>query len=218
MAELLGKQRFHQYLDAFGFGVPTGIELTGEAVGILRRPDDPGWSPVDLATQSFGQSISVTPIQMASAVAAAINGGILLRPHLVRAYIHPDGTWLHNERIERGQAISEGASALIRQMMTAVVDPGWYHPGKPDLYTAGGKSGTANVPIPNGTYDDKHVASFVGFAPADEPQILVLVKIDENADGETGTVAAGPVFANLVDASLAHMNVAPDSPEYARDR
>ena len=218
MAQLLGEERFHQYLDAFGFGVPTGVELTGEAVGILRRPDDPGWSPVDLATQAFGQSIGVTPIQMATAVAAAINGGHLLRPHLVRAYVHTDGTWLHNETIERGQAVSEETSAQIRQMMVAVIDPGGYHPGKPELYTAGGKSGTANVPIPNGAYDDKHIASFVGFAPADEPQILVLVKIDENEDGQTGTVAAGPVFARLVDETLAHLNVAPDAPSFARDR
>lgn len=217
MANLLGEERFHQYLDAFGFGVPSGIELTGEAVGIIRRPDDPAWSPVDLATQAFGQSIGVTPIQMATAIAAAINGGRLLRPHLVRAYIHPDGTWLYNETIVRGQAVSEGTSALMRQMLAAVVNPGWYHPGKPDLYTAGGKSGTANVPIPNGSYDEKHVASFVGFAPVEEPQILVLVKIDENADGETGTVAAGPVFADLVDRALSHLNVAPDAQSVTRE-
>jgi cell division protein FtsI/penicillin-binding protein 2 len=136
----------------------------------------------------------------------------------VRAYVHTDGTWLHNETIERGQAVSEETSAQIRQMMVAVIDPGGYHPGKPELYTAGGKSGTANVPIPNGAYDDKHIASFVGFAPADEPQILVLVKIDENEDGQTGTVAAGPVFARLVDETLAHLNVAPDAPSFARDR
>ena len=217
MAELLGEDRFLQYLDAFGFDVPSGIELTGEAVGILRRPDDPAWSPVDLATQSFGQSISVTPIQMTTAVAAAINGGELLRPHLVREYVHPDGTTLRQEKIVRGRAVSEGTSALIRQMMAAVIDPGWYHPGKPDHYSAGGKSGTANVAIPNGAYAEKHVASFIGFAPVDDPEVLVLVKLDENADFETGTVAAGPVFAELVDESLAYLNVVPDAASFARE-
>lgn len=214
MADMLGAERFHQYLDAFGFDVPSGIELTGEAVGILRRPDDAGWSPVDLATQSFGQSISVSPIQMTTAIAAAINGGELLRPRLVKDYVHPDGTVLENERIVRGRAISEGASALIRQMMAAVISP--FHPGEPDDYTAGGKSGTANVAIPNGAYAEQHIASFVGFAPADDPEILVLVKLDENADGETGTVAAGPVFAHLVDEALAHLNVMPDAPSVSR--
>ncbi|MCA9852332.1 MAG: hypothetical protein KC482_01815, partial [Dehalococcoidia bacterium] len=89
--------------------------------------------------------------------AAAINGGELLRPHLVREYVHPDGTTLRQEKIVRGRAVSEGTSALIRQMMAAVIDPGWYHPGKPDHYSAGGKSGTANVAIPNGAYAEKHV-------------------------------------------------------------
>jgi cell division protein FtsI/penicillin-binding protein 2 len=210
MAELLGEDRFLHYLDAFGFDVPSGIELTGEAVGILRRPDDPAWSPVDLATQSFGQAISVTPIQMTTAVAAAINGGELLRPHLVQKYIHPDGTTLEQETIVRDRAVSESTSAQIRQMMDAVVNPGGYHPAQPHDYEAGGKSGTANVAIPNGAYSDVNIASFIGFAPVDDPKILVLVKLDENADLKTGTVAAGPVFADVIDKALTYMDVPPD--------
>jgi cell division protein FtsI/penicillin-binding protein 2 len=215
MVEMLGEERFHQYLDAFGFGRPTGIELTGEATGILRRPNDPDWSPVDLATQSFGQAISVTPMQMISAVAAAINGGVLMRPHLVKAYIGSDGERREVEPVAIGRAISEETSATMRQMLAAVVDPGWYHPGKPRDYSAGGKSGTANVPIPNGSYNDNQVASFIGFAPADDPEILVLVKLDENQDLLTGTQAAGPIFAKLADQALHYLNVTPDSGTYA---
>ncbi|MBI2766023.1 MAG: penicillin-binding protein 2 [Chloroflexi bacterium] len=216
MVEKLGQEKFHRYLDAFGFGKPTGIELQGEATGVIRTPDknwDPPWSPVDLATQAFGQSISVTPIQMISAIAAAINGGNLMRPHLVKATIAADGTRneIQPEIVDR--AISEATSATIRKMMNAVVDPvGGYNPGKPQEYTAGGKSGTANVAIPNG-YDDTQIASFVGFAPLDNPRILVLVKLDENQDFLTGTQAAGPIFSKLADDSLHYLNVLPDAPK-----
>ncbi|MBE7518067.1 MAG: penicillin-binding protein 2 [Thermoflexaceae bacterium] len=214
MVEKLGQKAFHSYLDAFGFGRPTGIDLNGESTGIIRRPTDDDWSPVDLATQSFGQSISVTPLQMLSAVAATINGGRLIKPRLARAFVGPDGVREEVRPEIVGEPISETASATIRQMLYDVVNPeGRTYPGAPVNYTAGGKSGTANVPIPNG-YDDRQVASFIGFAPADAPQILVLVKLDENNDLMTGTQAASPIFAKLADDVLAYLNVRPDSARY----
>lgn len=209
MAEQLGAERFHQYLDAFGFGRRTGIELDGETPGIFRRPADPNWSPVDLATQSFGQSISVTPLQMAVAVAAVINGGNLLEPHVVKGYVLPDGSWRPVEPKVIGRAVSAQTSATLRQMLGAVVNPGWFHPANPRYYSAGGKSGTANVPVVNG-YNDRQVASFVGFAPLENPRILVLVKLDDNADLQTGTQAAGPVFARVVDEALRYLGVPPE--------
>jgi cell division protein FtsI/penicillin-binding protein 2 len=201
---------FQRYLDAFGFGHPSGIDLTGEAGGIIRRPTDPDWSPVDLATQAFGQSISVTPMQMISAVAAAINGGNLMRPRLVKAIISADGTRQDIKPQIVRRAISEATSATMRLMLEAVVNPGHFHPGKPRDYTAGGKSGTANVPIPNG-YDDRQVASFIGFAPAASPRVLIMVKLDQNDDLMTGTQAAAPIVAKLIDDTLHYMNVRPDS-------
>ncbi len=212
MVQALGAEAFHGYLQDFGFGRPTGIDLSGEAAGIVRRPRDPGWSPVDLATQAFGQSISATPIQMAVAIAAAINGGNLLTPRLVKAFVDVDGVRTEVKTEVRGHPITAVTSATIRQMLRDVVDPGWFHPGKPEGYTAGGKSGTANVPVPNG-YDERSVASFVGFAPFENPRILVYVKIDENEDLLTGTQAAGPVFAQLVEDSLYYLNVRPDDPK-----
>lgn len=213
MAERLGKDAFHAYLEAFGFGQPTGIDLLGEATGIIRAPGDADWSPVDLATQSFGQSMAVTPIQMVTAIAAAINGGQLLRPHIVKATVAPDGTRYDVRPEVLGTPISSTTSATIRDMLGQVVFPGGWHPAQPQRYSAGGKSGTANVPIPNG-YDDTQVASFVGFAPLNDPAILVYVKLDENADLLTGTVAAGPIFARLVDQVLTYLNVPPDGERY----
>lgn len=215
MVEKLGQKTFHSYLDAFGFGKPTGIDLNGESTGIIRRPSDKDWSPVDLATQSFGQSISVTPLQMLSAVAAAINGGSLIKPRLAKAFVSPEGARQDVQPEVAGQPISEASSATLRQMLYDVVNPeGRFHPGAPSLYSAGGKSGTANVPIPNG-YDDRQVASFIGFAPADDPNILVMVKLDENKDLMTGTQAASPIFAKLADDILAYLNVRPDAARYA---
>ncbi len=215
--EAVSPGSFQRYLEAFGFGKPTGVDLQGEATAIFRSPEDEGWSPVDAATQSFGQSISVTPIQMLTAIAATINGGNLLRPHVVKAIISPDGRRQEIQPEVLGHPISPETSATIREMMRAVVDsPGRYHPGKPKNYTAGGKSGTANVPI-GGSYNDTQIASFVGFAPADNPRVLVLVKLNENQDLMTGTEAAAPVFAALADDALRYLNVRPDAtPEDGR--
>jgi len=210
MQQALGTKRFQQYLDAFGFGKPTGVDLQGEASGIFRRPEDEGYSPVDVATQAFGQSISVTPMQMLQAVAAAINGGNLITPHVVKARVKPDGTRVDIQPQVVGRAISTAASDTIRQMLGEVVaqDPdGWGR--NPSRYTAGGKSGTANVPV-WGTYDDTQIVSFMGFAPLQNPRILVLVKLDENKDGLTGTQAGGPIFARFVDQALPYLSVRPE--------
>ena len=210
MVEKLGAATFQRYLDAFGFGKFSGIDFNGDSEGIFRRPSDAGWSPVDLATQAFGQSISVTPIQMTSAIAAAINGGNLMRPHFVKARVGADGIRqdVKPEVIDR--AISAQTSATIRSMLGQVVTQDADGTGRsPRNYTAGGKSGTANVPV-YGSYNDRQIISFAGFAPLDNPRILVLVKVDDNADGQTGTVAGGPIFASLADQILRYMNVPPD--------
>jgi cell division protein FtsI/penicillin-binding protein 2 len=128
MEQLLGPKRFQKYLDAFGFGKATGVDLLGEADGIFRRPDDEGYSPVDDATQSFGQSISVTPMQMMQAVAAAINGGNVITPHIVKARVKPDGTRVEITPQVVGRAISSTTSDTIRGMLGQVIgqDPdGW---------------------------------------------------------------------------------------------
>lgn len=210
MVEKLGAATFQRYLDAFGFGKFSGIDFNGDSEGIVRRPSDAGWSPVDLATQAFGQSISVTPIQMISAVAAAINGGNLMKPHFVKATIDANGVRHEVQPVIEDRAISAATSATMRSMLGQVVDQDPVGTGRnPRNYTAGGKSGTANIPVPNG-YNDRQIISFVGFAPLNSPKILILVKVDDNKDGATGTGAGGPIFANLADEILRYLNVPPD--------
>lgn len=218
MAELLGAERFHEYLDRFGFGELTGIGLNGESAGAFRRSDQDGWYPVDLATQSFGQGISVTPIQLVSAFSATINGGRLLEPQVVKAYVGANGEREETLPEVIGNPITEATSATMREMLEQVVHPDWYSVSEPEYYRAGGKSGTANVPVAGGVYDDTQVASFIGFAPADKPRVVILVKLDENKDLLTGTQAAGPIFADLVDDTLRYMNVPPDAARYTEAR
>ncbi|GIW14025.1 MAG: stage V sporulation protein D [Tepidiforma sp.] len=211
MQQKLGTRLFQSYLEAFGFGQKTGVDLPGEAAGFFRRPEDPGYSPVDVATQSFGQSISVTPIQMMQAIAACINGGNLITPHIVKARILPDGSRIDVQPTVVRRVISEATSDAVRRMMGEVVaqDPdGWGR--NPAHYTAGGKSGTANIPV-WGTYtDDQQIVSFMGFAPLENPRLLVLVRLDRNRNLLTGTQAAGPIFARFVDEALRYLGVPPE--------
>jgi cell division protein FtsI/penicillin-binding protein 2 len=207
MAWKLGPEQFTSYLDRFGFGQPTGIEFTAESPGIFPHPGDPDWTPVTWATQAYGQGIGVTPLQLVQAYGAIVNGGYLIRPRIVKAYVDPDGTRHEVPTDIRRSVISPETSATMRKMLNAVVDPpDNLHPGKPRLFSAGGKSGTADI-LATG----KQIISFAGFAPVEDPRIVVLVKLDENADEQTGTEAAAPVFAQLVDEALVYMNVDPNA-------
>lgn len=216
MAQQLGQDQFYKYVKAFGFGQATGIDMPGEAIGHYRTPDDPAFSPVDFATQSFGQSITVTPLQMIQAVSAIINGGNLISPHIVKATIDADGVEHAVQPRVTGHPITAETSATMRMMMHYDLEsPGYRSEGDPKYYLAGGKSSTANVPLPNGGYNDlTQIASFVEFAPLNDPKVLVLVTLDENQDLETGSIAAGPVAAQFIDDVLRYMNVAPDRAGY----
>lgn len=217
MVEQLGETEFHRYLDAFGFGHPTGIDLPGEVDGVVRTPSLPGYSPVDAFTQSFGQSIGVTPFQLLAAYSAIINGGNLVQPHVVKSKVSVDGVFEDLPIESNGQPISAETSTTVRRMLTSVIDRGFPHPGKPRDYTAGGKSGTANVPGTSG-YDNTQIASFIGFAPADDPAILVLVKLDENRDFLTGTQAASPIFAEVANETLRYLGIEPEPRDRASTR
>jgi len=208
LAQRLGAQRFYDYVHRFGFGEPTGIGLGGEAAGQVRWPGDPQWSEMDLATNSFGQGISVTPIQMAAALAAIANEGKLMRPYVVKAIVTPEGVRETQPQVVR-QAISPEAARTVLEMMGAVAEkipssllnvPG---------YRVGGKTGTANL-VANGTYKpDAYISSFAGIVPLDDPRLVVLVKIDEPQDVPWGTVVAAPVFAQVAREAMVYYRVPP---------
>ena len=209
LASLCGPQGFYDYVQRFGFGTSSGSGLSGEVDGRVRTPDnDPdGWSAVDMATNSFGQGIAVTPLQMAMAVAAIGNDGMLMKPQFVKEIAGPLGRQVVQPESVRQVMTPESARTLL-DMMGVVVDG--YTTIDTSGYRVGGKTGTANIALENGGYKpDAYISSFAGVAPLDNPQIAVIVKIDEPKDVPWGTVVAAPAFSRIAEKALAYMKIPP---------
>ena len=208
---MLGKEKLMSYIKKFGFGTKTGIDLNGEASGILFNIEKMG--NVELATTAFGQGISVTPIQQVRAVSAVINGGTLYEPHIVNAFLEPETNTLIKSIEPNGinNIISSKTSELVRFALESVVAKGSGHNAYIENYRIGGKTGTAQV-VENGHYsDNKYILSFIGFMPANNPEIVVYVAIS-NAKGVTqygGTVSA-PVARNIFLSAINIFNIKPD--------
>lgn len=212
LSDLLGPQRLYDYLKRFGFGQATHSGIGGEATGLMRTNVDPGWYDSDLATNSYGQGIAATPLQVITAMSAVINGGRLLRPYIVQEVDGPSGRRIY-EPVTVRRTISEEASRTMVKMLNDVVDGVPQHLARVSGYKVGGKTGTTLVSIPTGYAIDATIASFVGFAPADDPAFIMLVKIDEPKDDPLGGVVAAPVFAKLAPQILSYLNVPPSSPQ-----
>ena len=205
LAGLLGADRFYDYVRRFGFGEATHAGLGGEAAGLVRTNEDDGWYPGDLATNSFGQGIAVTPLQMISAAAALVNGGLLMRPYIVKEVAGPDGRRAYEPVVVR-RVVTEETSRMLVQMMEAVVeDERRDHPARVSGYQVGGKTGTS-------TFADREetITSFVGFTPVRDPRFIMLVKIDEPQGARLGSTVAAPIFAELAPQILTYLGVQPD--------
>ena len=204
IGEKLGAELFHEYLMRFGFNEKTGVDLPGEAVGIMYAADKIG--PVELATMAFGQSLTITPLQLLRAGSAIINGGYLITPHVGVKLIDEEGNTIQAFERERGQQIiSQETSETMKFLLESVVYEGTgrrtYIPG----FRIGGKTATSQK-LPRGS--GKYIASFMTFAPADNPQVIALVLIDEPKGAYYGGQVAGPVMLNLLANTLPHLNIA----------
>jgi cell division protein FtsI (penicillin-binding protein 3) len=211
VAQRLGKDRFAKYIDAFGFGKKTGVDLPGEIPGIARDPRL--WSGVSLATISIGQEIGVTPIQMAAAYSAIANGGKLMKPYIVAEVRDPDGEETKQTApTAAGQAVSAETCSTLQTILQKVVDEGTGQKAKPSGYTAAGKTGTAQkIDQRTGKYSkDEYLSSFVGFAPAGSPKLVILVMIDSPVGVVWGGSVAAPVFKAVAEQGLAYLQVPPD--------
>ncbi len=204
----IGKELFRHYIDALGFGQRTNIEISGEATGIINHPDN--MRDVHTVTQSFGQGISVTPIQLTSAIATLANGGKLVKPRLVRQLIDNQGHVVKEVPAEVIRHVfSEQTCQEMLYVMQSVVNEGSglsaYVPG----YSVGGKTGTAQKVV-NGRYaEDLYITSFVAVAPTYKPEIVVLLLIDEPSDSYYGSVIAAPIVGRVIEEVLKYMNVPP---------
>ena len=204
----IGKETLFNYIDNFGFGEVTGIDLNGEASGIIFDIDKIG--DLELATTSFGQGVSVTPIQQVTAVSAAINGGTLYTPYIVKSLNEPETNSIivNNEPKVVRKVISENTSAKVRYALESVVANGTGRNAYIANYRVGGKTGTAQK-VQDGKYlVGNYITSFMGFLPADDPEVVVYVAID-NAKGVTqygGTIAA-PIAKNVLNAAISALEI-----------
>jgi cell division protein FtsI (penicillin-binding protein 3) len=210
VASKLGANDLNAYLNSFGFGQRTGVDLSAETTGIVRPLAE--WYPVDLGTISFGQGLSVTPLQLASAYAAIANGGTLYRPYVVASRRGADGEH-RTAPVAVRRVISEETSATLVTMLTTTVDTGIANAAAIKGYSVAGKTGTAQIPSDDGRYvDDAYISSFAGFVPAIDPRMVVVVVLERPQSKLLGTVPAMNTFKAIATDGLRYARVQPDRP------
>ena len=208
LGQRLGTNTLFNYIDKFGFGHKTGIDLNGEATGIIFKKENVG--PVELATTAFGQGVSVTPIQQVTAVSAAINGGTLYKPYIVKSINEPETNTVIKETkpTKIRNVISEETSKKVREALENVVANGSGRTSYIDGYRVGGKTGTAQK-VENGKYlSNNYILSFIGFLPADDPKVVVYIAID-NPKGtvQYGGTTVGPISKAVLKDCIKALNI-----------
>lgn len=217
--ERLGPDRFYYGLSTFGIGRRTGVDMQGEEAGILKVPGDSLWSESDLATNSFGQGVSVTPLQMITGVAAIANDGLMYQPRIVHQIIDGSNV-IESDPAILSRPISKDTADMVTNMMVSVMRD------NPDIaarasipgYTIAGKTGTAQIPSPAGGYEaEASIATFIGFLPADNPEVIILIKLDRPREYWASLVAT-PVFRQLAERLVILLEIPPDNVRLAMGR
>ena len=217
----MGKDRFYAYLRRFGFGDLTGVDLDSEGPGMMKLPGDSDWFPSDLGTNSFGQGIAVTPMQMVRAVAAVANDGLLMQPYIVQQLVTEDeeGGGKRVVQIQpkiARQAISRETAQIMTAMLVEAVEKRTSE-ARIRGYKIAGKTGTAQIPTAIGYDPDDTIVSFVGYAPADDPQFIVLVKLDRPRTSRWADRTAAPAFRAIAEKLLVYMQIPPDDIRLAQN-
>jgi cell division protein FtsI (penicillin-binding protein 3) len=207
----VGAPTMHDYILRFGFGSRTGIELPGETPGLVRPLNR--WQPSSIGSIAIGQEVGVTPLQMIGAFGALANGGVRIAPHLIREIRNANGVTTYRPTPEQHHVISNETAAALRGMLESVTLNGTAKKAQLDGYSAAGKTGTAQKIDPRTrTYSStKFVASFVGFAPVNNPAVVIIVVIDEPGGSYHGGDIAAPVFRQIAEQILPEMGVMPDT-------
>jgi cell division protein FtsI (penicillin-binding protein 3) len=210
-AEIMGAEKFDSYLRKFGVAQATGMQFPGESKGRLPKLDK--WSGTSFPTFAFGQGYMVTAVQIASMYATIANDGVRINPSLIEGYVMPNGQYQAAAEPERTEVISVAAAKTLREMMETVVSDQGTAPlaGIPG-YRVAGKTGTSQVVDPNcKCYSRDVIASFIGMAPAEDPEIVVAVAIHHPQNGRYGGMLAGPVFKEVAQYSLQQLNIPPSN-------
>jgi len=206
--EKLGAARFYGAMEDFGIGSLTGIDMAGEVPGKMRVPGDPTWTESDLGTNAFGQGLSVTSMQLVAAIGAIANGGIMVQPHVVRQVVGPQGEYWPKATM-LGRPISEETAETISRMLHLALESE-SSAALVDGYRLAGKTGTAQIATEYGYDPHWTIASFIGWGPLDDPQFIVFVRIDKPQISPWGSVVAAPVFKDIVERLVIHLEIPPE--------
>jgi cell division protein FtsI/penicillin-binding protein 2 len=208
VASQLGPKAFYEYLNRFGIGHTTGIDLANEATFPLRTPEDGVWSDVDLATHSFGQGLAVTPIQLASAISAVANDGVIMAPHVLKSMVSNGRQYNTTPQVLSNPISAETAHTLTDMLAISLESES--SDALVEGYRVAGKTGTAEIPTEYGYSLGVTNASFVGWGPVDDPKFLVYVWLEKPSASIWGSVIAAPVFRDAVKELVVLMNIPPD--------
>ncbi len=210
--EKKGEGTFYKYIRSFGFGKPTGIDFPGEANGILINEEN--LKPINIATISIGQGISVTPLQLINMAATVANSGVMVRPHLLKEIRDPEGKVIEKITPQNTkQVISQETAQKVSRLLEKVVEEGTGKNAYIAGYRVGGKTGTAQKVGKGGYQSGSYIASFLGFAPVDDPEVAILVVVDEPKGVYYGGQVAAPVFRNIMEDTLRYLGVPRELPE-----
>ncbi len=210
LATQMGPQTFYGYMNLFGLGTPSGIDLAGEAAGRLKLPGDADWYPVDLGTNSFGQGVTVTPIQLMTAATAIANQGRMITPHVLYAQLR-DGHQFTVPLQYAGRPIKAETAATLNEMLAISLEAESSQALVPG-YRVAGKTGTAQIPTPYGFYDYNQTnASFIGWGPVDDPQFMIYVWLERPTASIWGSETAAPVFSEVAQKTVILLDIPPDA-------
>ena len=213
VGDLMGKDLFYEYVAAFGFGAPTGVDLWGEVNGLVPNPNSRYWYPSSLATNAFGQGIAVTPLQLITAVAALVNDGMLMQPYVVQEIHTETGIQRIEPKAVRRVVRKETARTLV-SMLAEASKRSESKMHIVDGYDVAGKTGTASIPLETGGYhEDLTIASYVGFGPVESPRFVILVKMDGPTVEPWGSLVAAPVFRTVASELFRYYHIPPSTPQ-----
>lgn len=208
VAKDMGNDTFYDFMQRFGIGRRTGVDLAEEVPGRLKIPGDEDWYEVELCTNAFGQGVAVTPIQMVTAIGAVANGGLMMQPHVLRAYVDQDGQHEMPMNVlgtpikaQTARTLTDMLAASLEEEASSALVPG---------YRVAGKTGTASISTPNGYDPDWTNASFVGWGPVDDPRFLVFIWLEKPTSDDWGSVVAAPVFSQVFQRLVVLTNLPPD--------
>ena len=204
----MGVQNFYGYMESFGLGHATGIDLAGEAIGRLKVPGDGDWYPVDLGTNAFGQGVSVTPLQMLMSVSSIANDGKMVTPHVLYSMVR-DGHQYNVPSQYAGSPISAQTANTLNEMLAISLEQESSQALLPG-YRLAGKTGTAQIPTDYG-YDPSHTnVSFIGWGPVDDPQFMVYIWLQSPTTSIWSSETAAPVFSDVAEQTVILLNIPPD--------